>query len=617
MVTTLGLEFYGRVAIRALSYKWQSNSGIALALGIGTYLVAVAPLETNCLASAPLLIGIVCVGCAGQIALLHHHRRAEFHPRWSIGAVILFFVFFAFLVLFLINGAVWTYTDIDDRMGYLVFPVRILEQGCIGRDPFQFRRIESGLGSGGAYIYAIFKAMLPVRQTRLADLGVGAICLLLLVGEHCQELKLNRVKQAIALLVALWFIAFSPVINNTPETLGKALLYALMRVPTKSYSDPPHLKRGILLSVLLAALVLLKTTYLPAAAAVVAGFYISALVEGPRPLVLLEAVGFAFCTFGFLLPWMAVSHQISNTFWYPILGSGTLDRTEGAEFASLAGFVHNASALAIIMLPAISIGYERWKQDSSCRLVWVSIPVATFVFVTITQIKFTIFGYRYGEMGAATLFLFYTPISLTAEFRGRRIASVVAGLQVFVGLLLFTSHTQDHRWFSDGQLVRLAEGSSQSGESVDSDATVRFQLAIPPRRKFVALVTRPFRLNFDRNEIAVMDWPAMMGPAGMPSQFDPLSWKNYLLKNDYWYLVYSFGDGAGYPDRRVTRDLSLSSFSKYQRRLLTRFRAINHIFSSFKRCTRPMYEDKSVAVIDLRLVTDRCVESNILDRTGE
>ena len=56
--------------------------------------------------------------------------------------VITFGIFAILYGIFLINAAKWHYGFIDDQMGYLVFPERILTEGCLGRDPFDFRRVE-------------------------------------------------------------------------------------------------------------------------------------------------------------------------------------------------------------------------------------------------------------------------------------------------------------------------------------------------------------------------------------------------------------------------------------------------------------------------------------------
>ena len=187
------------------------------------------------------------------------------------------------LAAFLINAARWHYAGIDDRMGYLVFPRRIVMQGCIGRDVFNFRRLEVGLGGGGAYFYALFQALLGTGQTRLASLGLGSLCLMLLVRGHAREAGLSAHEQASVLLAALAVIVFSPIVNNTPETLGKAELYALMRVVISTFPDRTGARRGVLVGLLVACLALLKTSYLPPAVAVAAALYV--------PLLLTRAVG--------------------------------------------------------------------------------------------------------------------------------------------------------------------------------------------------------------------------------------------------------------------------------------------------------------------------------------
>ena len=61
----------------------------------------------------------------------------------------------------------------------------------------------------------------------------------------------------------------------------------------------------------------------------------------------------------------------------------------------------------------------------------------------------------------------------------------------------------------------------------------------PPGERLLAVVSWPSLLDFKRNQIWIMDWPGMMGPAGMPLGGDAEAWDAYLTKASVRYVVYS------------------------------------------------------------------------------
>lgn len=614
LVILAALHGYGHRIVSFALPRFGRDAGISIAVGLAFYNVLAGLMEVSCSASPTLLIVFVVIGLLSfGISIAGNFRFAGF-PHTSIPAVVVFACFAFLLAAFLVNAAYWNYNFIDDRMGYLVFPRRILVEGCIGRDQFQFRRVEAGLGGGGAYNYALFQAFVNVVHTRLTDLGIGSVCLLLMVHHHAKEMQLRPLFRAVALLLGLCVIVFSPIINNTPETIGKVMIYALLRVASASYLDPPNVRRGAVIALLFCCLALLKTSYIPPATGIVVAFYGVLLFRGSTLLLLKEGLSSALCLLVFMMPWMWVSYGLAHTAWYPVLGTGTLGDAEVSGFASLDRFVRDSGRIAVILLAPCLIALVGWKYGLWARLspLMLAIPLVTAVLVLLAQTKFTVFGYRYGHIGAATLFLFYAVISMSEAFRRLRPMLLLSAYQLVVVGLLLSNNTLGYRWFYDGHLAYLVQGKATppAVTLLSKGEIPEYQLAIPQGEHFLALVSWPSLIDPGRNQVSIMDWPGMIGPPGMPALNDVQNWKRYLSGLGIKYVAYSYGDEAAYPDAQIARDIAAFSepqrFSQFQIDLVSHFRAVKHLFLAAKGCSRVIYDDGLVVVFDVASIDDAC-----------
>lgn len=611
LAVVAALQYYGHVTVSALSPDRKYDAGITLAVGISLYNVLAGVLEVSCTANSLFLVGLVLSGAVlGTARLAWRLKYLPLSLKPGPGTPI-FLIFIFLLAAFLINAAYWNYSALDDRMGYLVFPERILEQGCIGRDMFHFRRIEAGLGGGGSYNYALFQAFLNITHARLADLGLGSICLLLLVHGHARELKLSPPVHAAALLLGLCIVVFSPIINNTPETLGKAVLYALLRLTMSSYLDRCRARRGALIALLFCCLAILKTSFVPPATAVVLAFYGTLILTRFSPGLIKEGASSALLVFIFLSPWMLVSYDMAGTLWYPILGTGTFGDAEVAGFAKMEQYLKDGGRLAFIMafpcfMAFVGIRRRCWGKLSLFAAV---IPLLMTVLVLASQTKFTIFGYRYGHMGPATLFLFYTLISAALALQARWTRAVQAIFQTLIIALLVSNNTLGYRWFYDGWIGHQLQGRATPSSTIAlmNGTAPAYQLAIPDGQSMLAFVPWPSLLDFGRNNVFVMDWPGMTGPPGMPDLDNIKAWKEYLISIGARYVVYSYGNEVGYSDAQIARDIDAFRYSQFQVHLLSNFRAAKATFLAMKSCGPVVYDDGIVAVFEPRLLSDICL----------
>src|SRR5690606_16238225 len=78
------------------------------------------------------------------------------------------------LAVFVVLGsAAWgRFNPHDDCHAYLVFPVKMLDTGSMGADPFSERRLVSGLG-GQSLLHAVFLSGARMEYLQVLDPGLG------------------------------------------------------------------------------------------------------------------------------------------------------------------------------------------------------------------------------------------------------------------------------------------------------------------------------------------------------------------------------------------------------------------------------------------------------------
>ena len=80
-----------------------------------------------------------------------------------------------------------------------------------------------------------------------------------------------------------------------------------------------------------------------------------------------------------MLPWMIVSHSIAATFWYPLLGAGTLSRDETAGIVSLGKLVSDGGRVMFLLVPAVIGTYVAWNspEQQSKRVFYAAVTLCS------------------------------------------------------------------------------------------------------------------------------------------------------------------------------------------------------------------------------------------------
>ncbi|MCU0292893.1 MAG: hypothetical protein MUF10_13025 [Thermoanaerobaculaceae bacterium] len=328
---------WGDLLARALGLKGAPDAGLTAAWGMAAVLALGAVLNLGGLVSPVTVKLLLAIGTAHAlvtVATRHDLWARWVRPagRWRLQAPVLAggLVLAAVAALQLLGSVHGTINDVqrfrpfdihDDLQAYLVFPEKLLDQGSLGPEPFEPRRM---LNLGGqSFLQALVVAALPVRQIHLLDGGIAAVMLLGLVWGWMRR---ERVPLPLGMLLAL-VAATVPHLeargNTSSVMTGVVVLLAWFLTATnRRVKEAPLATRAMLQALLIAAAASLKSTYIPFVAVAFVALVILARPEQAWRKRLREGALTAGLTVLILAPWMISVLWSSGTLLYPLLGRG-------------------------------------------------------------------------------------------------------------------------------------------------------------------------------------------------------------------------------------------------------------------------------------------------------
>jgi hypothetical protein len=607
-----GTAGYGYLLLGACSglQNHKHQAGLCIATGLCVYLVICGLLEFFSYASNSFFVVFLIIGCIAWLPKFMVRMALGLRNEWltfvrpSAGKIAVLIVGFACAVL-IANSYVWYFENIDDVQGYLVLYERIMQTGSEGSDQFMYRRFETGLG-GGIYFYALSILSKGICNIRVIDIGGGLIILAALMHSHLQECGSQTWKIIVGGIGLLFVVAFSPSVNMTPEIIGIAMLYSMIRLAFLARSSDAWISRSLILGLYAFGLTCLKVTLIIPAVCIISATYMSLFVRNRLTKILFEATLTALFMIVFMLPWMVVSYQAVDTALFPVLGIGKLSSIEITGRAEMADFVKAASRISIIMALPLWVAVKMFRDNRNCPDVFqIGIPILIFVTTMMTQTKYTVAGYRYGYATVATLFLYYLIVWLGKGARYPEKAFVALGLPVvFVSMsayLIKPGYGADT--FSHGSIYRYFSGidnSKTNDELWDNYEKIRrMQDSIPEGAALLARIDTPYMLNFKRNTVHVMDWPGMIGPMpGLPSTGSSADWVAYLKTIGIRYVAYSYGNQAGVSAAYLESQLSETK-SEWQRTLMLRTLIMQNMLTRLQYSEKVIYDDGVRYIVDL------------------
>jgi hypothetical protein len=128
------------------------------------------------------------------------------------------------------------------------------------------------------------------------------------------------------------------------------------------------------------------------------------------------------------------------------------------------------------------------------------------------------------------------------------------------------------------------------------------QETIPPGQPAIARMANPFLLNFSRNPIYVLDIPGGSGlPPGLPRSLNAEETARYFRSVSIRYLIYSYGDEAGFPLSKYGEWIFWrgDGYLKRVREIAIRTFGSQHVFKKLGTMYENLYDDGKIFALDL------------------
>ena len=604
---------WGKILSRLLRKETVSGIGEHTALGMAMLLILGGVLNLLRLISTISAFLVVAIGLgAALLGLLKSPIRIKLNQSscrkrallWGLLLLGLLLVYGGFTSLPALNPH-------DDLQGYLVFPHQMLQTGGISPDPFNAARV--GILGGQSFLNALFLTLVPFLQLSALDTLLGWGLFLLLVFANGRARGLNRCDLIFALIILLCQCPMGVNLSSLNTSLALFYLLFMINIQIDTSTDRPHV---ILNAIVAAALISLKPVNLVGLVFLSAALFWTGK-QRPLQTRFREGITTVGLTLLFLLPWMIALHQSCGTFFYPLLGQGT-------HAAGQAG----AAALSV-----------QWQQLSGTYLLEVLgkvlnqfyIPAGLILLALIRtpqtleairpQVKASFLAASTGAIVLAVISLGFNRYFFAFAF--------AAFVMLMIEALAATQYPAESRPGNQNRRVRrwiiltlcgyaafsLPEtGTHYKNKLTKAQTVTRLttavphsvvqapQALIPEGQALLAVLSHPYKLNFENHSVFIIDHAGSGGPGqGLPVFSSARELARYLRQHNLFYILYSYSDGAGYAPAGVASRLKLGGTPALDRiRVITennlRFRQqlaeLSKIFSV-------IYQDNYSLLIDL------------------
>lgn len=544
-------------------FGFNAAVGMALSTSVGGFLNWFRMISPD-VVRAYLLVGLLISAFVGA-------RQTRSLRDFFVSARVYFRVrrFIAFLIVLLALVTLVKYATAispgqfhpqDDYHAYFVFPVKMLQIGSLGSDPFSERRIVSSLGG------KFFLDTLPlsvtgeVKNLRVMDEGVAFVVLLLLLAEIMIRKSIPGHWTLITIIAAVVFPA--PLSNITAVYCGIVLLVLLFDLLDRTVATP-SVNLAALLAIVLASLCSLKTTFAPMAGVFFLSFFGFQLFCLPDKGKTIARAGLCVVLIVALLsPWMLYSYRSSGTLFYPIFGKGFHGSRYGTYLLPTAnmgihnilafvnGLANTLGAVLVIQVCLVLLVLRRTKHQRLIDLMIIINLTIDIAFIGIATGGVQMYRYSFAILFSVALFLLIEELAicpLPSEL-GSPLSSPDSAVAILLLGMLFGSSW--HGFMAEQKEWRLAALKfALTGQDIVTPLEVstyrNMQLTIPPGQKVLVRLDKNFLLDFRRNPIYINDLPGGASlPPGIPIFRGSEALADYLVLHNIRYLAYSYGDEA-------------------------------------------------------------------------
>jgi hypothetical protein len=446
----------------------------------------------------------------------------------------------------------------DDFQAYFVYPLKMIETGSMGADPFSIRRTPTHSFGGTAFLQTFVLAALPVQSLRILDVGLGTILIVSLLWSYLSQLGTTRAWRAFVILV---FLAIPPPLGNVTSLLiPVALFLSLFLCFLDPPEDVPRWSRAALVGSHVAALGVLKTSLMPAALAFagIQACFVVLRTASKRRAALDALSWFAFAGVA-ALPWLLDARRWTGTLVPGTLAAYFADPARVAAIQQVTGwpflighlrelprtpYVTLAVLSGILLFKPIRRATPDafWSLMAAAALGTLGITLA--VAGAVNDIQRFIYPFWIAALMVA-LALVGAAVDRLRVSSARTVVRLIAGAAM-VSLAFATIRQSVAMYkFSVVTIARAVRGETLVAPALAARYRA-LQSAVPPSETVLASMDFPFLLDFRRNTVFLIDLPgsASLAP-GMPFFHGSHALATYLTSHGIRYVAYDYATGAG------------------------------------------------------------------------
>ncbi len=621
---------WGEVVRRAFGGESRADFGLLGVWGMSLLIAVGGVLNLGGWISPGVAVGLVVLGLVplgaavatswreDRAGFLEWFRDSGWLTRLALGGMVLWAVlaYGADLNRFgWGNNARRQYNYHDDAYAYFAFPVRMLEQGALGPDPFNERRLTTSLG-GQPFLQALTLSVASPGSLHVLDPGLALGLLLLLLAGGVRRAGLPP-----AALILAWGPAIAvpvPLVNLSSTLLPGTLLVGLVRtLAWPPIGDRPGGRSALLIGLTASAASTLKATTIPAVGLILVVDQLGRILEGPARIRRLAwSAAAATATLAFLAPWMIDMERSGGTPLYPLLGKGFHGSAYGSYISPDAGLVGDtlwanligsfcsipvASALATALF-----GMAASPARSPSHLPYFALRLAAIVTLATLPFKFYTGDYTRYVYPIALAALCLAPLyGLRPAFGRPRARMRVVGLLGLQLAVVAIGGIDEFRSDAFQTFARNAVACSRIPREPDWDereqrrAYRRMQAAVPPGEPLLARLGHSYLLDFARNPISIVDTAGGASPPpGLPLYQGPGPVRDYLRGLGIRYVAYSYADEAGL-DEASHRERARSDPNPWYRLSAAHTLDFQANLSALMRTERRLHDDGRLVLLDL------------------
>lgn len=549
-------------------------------------------------------------------------RRARFTGDALACASVIAIVAIALAATLLPGGA---FNPGDDLQLYFYRPVRMLQAGSLGQDPFDPMGFDS-LGIH-AFLQGFTLLVFPLSFLNAFD---AVLCAGLALALTAHIAKLLNLPVAITLCgLAALMLMHPQQVNVSAVYATAALLLALVPATAELLgSDGPHgaalWQRAIPAGLLVAALTGLKVTNLTILLPAAVILFALTAISRRSPGAALRCLGaLALCAGVFLSPWLGM-HLGHYAALFPREHS-TIGLTLGDGPRSLltvaplhwGGTVLAYNVVALIAIAAACGGALRLPRQGAesvppCLIPLVALCGAAGAAYLGNSIPFDVaHAVRYSApallagLAGAVLLLGHRLAPSEGEAPPARLLVVAVSIPLGVGIL-FASADADrvrkaidfHSTLSEpGDMREFTAYSSWSLGSGTRAWVRKAQAQTRPGERILALIACPHHLLFARNPVLVASEFGLTMPwLGLPLDANAAELRRFLRRHGVRYVLWQAAAGVKSDDRLRTQ---LSGGYAEERRLARYLLSFRASLAELTRSTGTVHRDEGLMVIDL------------------